>query len=185
MAFIDSTPLAVWHNRRSNAHRVFAGGPLVGRRRWAGGYGFQRHLIVHDAGERLAFSLTPGHVDARKPVPALAQRLLGQLFGDRASISQVWYDTLFAQGLALLTTIRKNMKNRLMPLRDKLWLCQRARIDTINDQLQHISQIEHTRHRSVTGFMVHLVARWAAYCYQPQKPSLGLRSDPRLPVCVM
>lgn len=70
---------------------------------------------------------------------------------------------LLSQGLELLTTIRKNMKNRLMRLWDKLLLRQRSLIETINDQLKNISQIEHTRHRSVTGFMVNVVAGLIAY----------------------
>jgi hypothetical protein len=90
-----------------------------------------------------------------------------------------------AHELELLTKIRKTMKNRLIRLWDKLLLRKRSLIETINDQLKNISQIEHTRHRSVTGFMVNLMAGLVAYSYQPKKPSLGLRNDPRLPVCVM
>ena len=90
-----------------------------------------------------------------------------------------------AQGLELLTKIRKNMKNRVMRLWDKLLLRKRSLIETINDQLKNISQIEHTRHRSVTGFMVNLVAGLVAYTYRPKKPSLGLRDDPSLPVLVI
>jgi hypothetical protein len=51
--------------------------------------------------------------------------------------------------------------------------------------LKNISQIEHTRHRSVTGFMVNLVAGLVAYSYQSKKPSLGFRRDPRLPLLVV
>ena len=36
----------------------------------------------------------------------------------------------------------------------------------INDQLKNISQIEHSRHRSLTGFIVKLVAGLIAYTYQ-------------------
>jgi DDE family transposase len=185
IAFVDSTPLAVCHNRRINAHRVFAGWATRGKTSMGWFYGFKLHLIVNDAGELLAFCLTPGHIDDRKPVPALSKRLFGQLFGDRGYISQALHDTLFAHGLALFTKIRKNMKNRLMRLWDKLLLRKRALIETINDQLKNISQIEHTRHRSVTGFMVNLLAGLVAYSYQPKKPSLGLRRDPMLPVLMV
>lgn len=185
IAFVDSTPLAVCHNRRINAHRVFAGWATRGKTSTGWFYGFKLHLIVNDEGELLAFCLTPGHVDDRKPVPTLTTRLFGQLLGDRGYISQALHDLLFAQGLELLTKIRKNMKNRLMRLWDKLLLRKRALIETINDQLKNISQIEHTRHRSVTGFMVNLVAGLVAYSFQPKKPSLGLRYDPRRPVFVM
>jgi len=44
------------------------------------------------------------------------------------------------------------MKNRLLPLADKLLLRKRAIIETVLDQLKNISQIEHTRHRSVNNF---------------------------------
>jgi hypothetical protein len=77
------------------------------------------------------------------------------------------------------------MKNRRMRGWDKLRLRQRARLETINDQLQHLSQIEHTRHRSVTGCMGHLIAGLVAYSFPPKKPSLGLRDHPRLPVFIM
>lgn len=185
IAFVDSTTLAVCHNRRIHAHRVFAGWATRGKTSMGWFYGFKLHLIVNDEGELLAFCLTPGHVDDRKPVPTLTKRLWGQLFGDRGYISQALHDLLFAQGLELLTKIRKNMKNRLMRFWDKLLLRKRALIETINDQLKNISQIEHTRHRSMTGFMVNLIAGLVAYSFQPKKPSLGLRDDPRLPVLVM
>ena len=185
IAFVDSTPLAVCHNRRINAHRVFAGWATRGKTSMGWFYGFKLHLIVNDEGELLAFCLTPGHVDDRQPVPVLTRQLFGQLFGDRGYISQALHDTLFAQGLELVTKIRKNMKNRLMRWWDKLLLRKRALIETINDQLKNISQIEHTRHRSVTGFMVNLLAGLVAYTYQPKKPSLGLKHDPLLPVIVV
>jgi hypothetical protein len=185
IAFIDSTPLAVCHNRRIAAHKVFAGWATRGKTSMGWFYGFKLHLIVNDVGELLALCLTPGHVDDRQPVPALAQSLVGQLFGDRGYISQALHDRLFTQGLELLTKIRKDRKNRLMRLWDKLLLRKRALIETINDQLKNISQIEHTRHRRVPGFMVHLMAGLVAYSYQPKKPSLGIRYDPRLSVLLM
>ena len=148
-------------------------------------YGFKWHLIVNDEGELLAFRLTPGNVDDRQPVERLATGLEGQLFGDRGYISQALHDLLLGQGLELLTKIRKNMKNRVIRLWDKLLLRKRSLIETINDQLKNISQIEHTRHRSVTGFMVNLIAGLVAYSFRPKKPSLGLTRDPLLPMLVV
>src|SRR5262245_5668716 len=127
-------------------------------------------LNVGDEGELLAFRVTPGNVDDRQPVQKLTAGLGGQLFGDRGYISQALHDILLSQGLELLTKIRKNMKNRVMRLWDKLILRKRALIETVNDQLKNISQIEYTRPRSVAGFMVNLVAGLVAYTYQPKKP---------------
>jgi DDE family transposase len=67
------------------------------------------------------------------------------------------------------------MKPRLMRLWDRLMLRKRFLIETVNDQLKNVSQIEHSRHRSLTGFMVNLVGGLIAYTFQPKKPSLGLR----------
>jgi hypothetical protein len=88
IAFIDATPLGVCHTRRIASHKVFAGWASRGKTSVGWFYGFKLHLIVNDEGELLAFCLTPGHVDDRKPVPTLTTRLFGQLFGDRGYISQ-------------------------------------------------------------------------------------------------
>ncbi len=55
------------------------------------------------------------------------------------------------------------MPNKLLPLADQLLLRKRVLIETSNDQLKNISQIEHTRHRSVTNCMVNFLAGWVAY----------------------
>jgi hypothetical protein len=184
MAFIDSTPLAVGDNHRIATHRVFAGIATRGKTSMGWFYGFTWHVIVNDEGELLAFRLTPGNVDDRQPVVSLAAGLRGQLLGDRGYISQALHDVLLGQGLELLTKIRKNMKNRVIRLWDNLLLRKRALIETMNDQLKNISQIEPTRHRSVTGFMVNVVAGLIAYSHRPKKPSLRLRRDPLVPMLV-
>jgi hypothetical protein len=137
-------------------------------------YGFKLHLVVNDQGELLAFYLTPGNVDDRKPIPHIARKLWGKLFGDKGYISQPLFEQLFEHGLQLITPIRKNMKNRLLPLMDKLLVRKWAIIETVNDQLKNISQIDHTRHRSVNNFLVNLVAGLIAYTHQPKKPSLNI-----------
>jgi len=103
----------------------------------------------------------------------------------------------------LITGIRANMKNMLLPLLDKLLLRRRVIVETIVDQLKNISQIEHSRHRSPVNFVVNLLCGLIAYC---RKPSLNLaalaseseltfltltaeaqraRRDKRKPLCVL
>lgn len=175
ISFVDSTPLAVCHNRRIRPHRVFAGLAKRGKTSMGWFYGFKLHLAVNDQGELLACQLSPGNVDDRKPVPTLSKRLWGKLFGDRGYISkklmqQLWQD----HDLHLITKLRKNMKNRLMLMSDKILLRKRAIIETIIDQLKNISQIQHTRHRSPVNFVVNLLAGLIAYAHQPKKPSLRM-----------
>ena len=175
LSFIDSTKLVVCHNARIPRHRAFAGRARRGKTATGWFFGFKLHLVVNDRGELVAFCLTPGNVDDRQPVPKMAQRLFGKLFGDKGHVSQPLAEHLFvAQGLQLITRLRKNMHNRLLAWSDHVFLRKRAIIETVNDQLKNICQIEHTRHPSPTNFLVNLVAGLIAYCHQPKKPSLGL-----------
>ena len=138
-------------------------------------YGLKLHLIINDRGEILACQVTSGNVDERKPVPFLCQGLFGKLIGDRGYISQALFEQLLDTfNIQLITKIRRNMKNQLMPLVDKLLLRKRSIIETVNDQLKNISQIEHTRHRSPINCFVNILAGLIAYCHQPKKPSLNL-----------
>ena len=98
------------------------------------------HLIINDHGELLAVVLTPGNTDDRKPVPDMTKGLVGKLFGDRGYISQALFESLFERGLELITKRRKNMKNALMPLLDKIPLRKRPIIEAVNDQLKNLCQ---------------------------------------------
>lgn len=177
VAFIDSTLLAICQPPRAHSHKVFAGLAHWGKSSVGWRYGFKLHLVIDDVGELLAYRLTPANVDDRKPVPTLVQGLKGKLFGDRGYISQALCARLCTQGVHLLTKLRKDMKNKLLPLFDKLLLRKRALIETVVDQLKNIAQIEHSRHRCVANFLVNLVAGLIAYTYQDKKPSLHLRSS--------
>lgn len=104
----------------------------------------------------------------------MTRGLTGRLIGDRGYISQQLFKVLWGLGLRLITKIRKNRHNKLMPIVDKLLLRKRAIIEIVNDQLKNIQQIEHTRHRSVVNAMVNVLAAWVAYAHPPRKPSLNL-----------
>jgi hypothetical protein len=130
VAFIDSTLLAVCHPKRSARHKVFAGLARWGRSSMGWCYGFKLPLLINEVGELLACRLTAANVDARSPVPALVARVRGKVFGDRGYISQALFVDLFRQGVQLITTRRKDMKNNLLPMLDKLVLRKRTLIET-------------------------------------------------------
>lgn len=182
ISFIDSTPVRVCHNRRIRQNKVFAGYAARGFSSTGWFYGFKVHLVCNEQGELVNLALTPGQVDDRQPVPQLAQKLFGKLFGDRGYVSQKLFVHLFETfNVQLITKLRKNMQNRLLPLADHLLLRKRAIIECIVDQLKNISQIEHSRHRSPVNFFVNVLCGLIAYCHQPKKPSLGLDRRALLP----
>lgn len=149
-------------------------------------FGFKLHLIINERGELLAFKLTAANKDDRVPVPDLTQGLIGKLFGDRGYVSQELFEKLYQRGLQFIVKSKKNMKNRLMKVIDKILLRKQTLIESVNDQLKNICQIEHSRHRSVFNFLVNLLAGLVAYTYQSQKPSLDLelKGLPALPPAI-
>lgn len=178
ISFVDATSLAVCRNQRIHQHKVFDGLAARGKTTMGWFYGFKLHLVANDCGELLACQLTPGNVDDRKPVPVLAQRLFGKLVGDKGYISRQLVEQLLEAGnVHLVTFARSNMQGRLLHRHDVRLLRKRAIMETINDQLKNISQIEHSRHRSPLNFVVNLLAGLIAYCLQPKKPSLNLQDQ--------
>ena len=175
ISFIDSTSLDVCLNQRIASHKVFAGLAARGKTSTGWFFGFKLHLVINDRGELLNVTLTPANVDDRKPVPKLVRNLFGKVFGDKGYISQPLQEFLRQTvGVFFITKLKSNSKNRLpMTWVDRILLRRRAIVETVIDQLKNISQIEHSRHRSVSNFMVNLVCGLIAYAHQPKKPSLG------------
>lgn len=174
IAFVDSTAISVCHNKRISRNRVFKRVASIGKTTTGWFYGFKLHIIINDKGEILAFQITPGNVSDVSVVESLSKGIYGKLFGDKGYISSAVCKNLLSRGLKLFTSIKSTMKPRLMKLEDKLLLRKRSLIETVNDQLKNISQIEHTRHRCIGNFFVNLLAGVAAYSHQPKKPSLRL-----------
>jgi hypothetical protein len=180
ISFIDSTSLKVCHNRRIHSHKVFAGCARRGKTSVDWFFGFKLHLVTNDCGELLALRLTPGNTDDRQPVPEMVKGLFGKLFGDKGYISQPLFETLYNEQVQMVTKLKTKMKNRLVSMFDKLMLRKRAIIESIVDQLKNISQIEHSRHRSVANCFVNVLAGLIAYTYRAKKPSLNIRVKEQL-----
>jgi hypothetical protein len=189
ISYLDSTKLEVCGKKRMTRNKVFSGFGKIGKTTMGWFFGFKLHLITNEEGGLLAVKITPGNVDDRVPVPEMTLEIQGKLFGDKGYISQKFFDELFQRGLHLITTVRSNMKNKLMPIIDKVLLRKRSIIETINDQLKNISQIEHTRHRSIFNFMINLLCGLIAYTFQEKKPRIQgiekLRPDIRSEVILL
>ncbi|WP_182020112.1 IS982 family transposase [Vibrio diabolicus] len=174
--FIDSTSIKVCHNLRIPRHKVFKGTVARGKGTMGWFYGFKLHIITNHLGDIVAAKLTSANTDDRKPVRELSKGLLDKLYADKGYVSKALTEDLKEDGITLITTHRKNMKPKVLAAWDRAMLSKRFIIETINDQLKNIPQIEHSRHRSLHGFMLNLLGGLIAYCLKPEKPSLNITS---------
>lgn len=136
--------------------------------------GFKLHLAINECGEILGFYLTAANIDERQTADWITRGLTGKLLGDKGYLSQSLFETLMKRGLQRITKLRKNMKNRYISLEDKILLRKRALIETLNDQLKNILNIEHTRDRSLWNFIGNVAAGLIAYSWKEKKPSVNL-----------
>jgi len=174
ISFIDSTPIRVCKNKRIKRNKVFKGIAELGKSTMGYFFGFKLHLVVNDKGELLNFVITKGNVDDREPLKnkRFVNELKGKLYADKGYLSKDLANLLFLDGLHLITSIRNNMKNVLMEMKDKIMLRKRSVIETINDELKNMCQVEHSRHRSFTNFINNLISGLIAYTFFPKKPAI-------------
>ena len=181
ITFIDSTRIAVCHNKRIKRNRTFKGIAEVGKSTMGWFYGFKLHIAISETGELCGVHLSKANVDDRDSdvIEEVLKNVSGKLFADKGYISKELFTNLFKKGITLITSIRKNMKNRLLPLVDKILLRKRSVIETVNDQLKNICNIEHTRHRNPINFLVNMVAGLIRYTYFEKKPSINFSKNDR------
>lgn len=164
ISFIDSTVLPVCHNKRIKRNKVFKDVAKTGNSTMGWFFGFKLHLIINDKGEILSFYVSKGNVDDRnaKAITKMTKDIFGKLFGDKGYISKALSDMLFDDGIQLITAVRRNMKEKALSNEEKLLLRKRSVIETVNDELKNICQVEHTRHRSLGGFLLNIISAIAA-----------------------
>jgi len=174
ISFIDSTALKVCHIKREHQNKVFDGTATKGKSTLGWFFGFKLHIIINDRGEIISFVITQGNVDDRQPLSmeSFIRNVSGKLYADRGYISQKLAEVLFVDGIHFVAKMRNNMKGGELPLQDRLMLRKRAVIESVNDELKNICQIEHTRHRCFTNFITNLIAGLLAYSFLPKKPSI-------------
>jgi hypothetical protein len=185
ISFIDSTVLRVCHNKRIKRNKVFKDIAKVGKSTVGWFFGFKLHLIINDKGEILSFYLSQGNTadSSAKIITRMTKEIFGKMFGDKGYIGKALSDLLFGNGVQLITAVRRNMKQKALSNEEKLLLRKRSVIETVNDELKNICQVEHTRHRSIAGFILNIMSAIAAYSFFPKKPSIKMdiqETNPRL-----
>lgn len=171
--FIDSKKLPVCDNRRINKHKVFSDLAERGRTSTGWFYGMKIHFVINNLGQCVNFRFTAGNVHDSNPdiLRQSLQNLKGNCYGDKGYLTKI-FEELLANGIKMVTKIRKNMKNKLMPMRDKYQLFKRGVIESVFDILMTVFDIEHTRHRSSKNGFAHMIAAVAAYSFMDNKPTV-------------
>lgn len=180
ISFIDSTKIAVCKNQRIGQHRQFKDIAQRGHTSTGWFLGFKLHVIINDKAEIISFQLTRGNVadNNENLLIKLCKDLFGKLYGDKGYIvKDSVFEKLFMEGVQLITKIRRNMKNKLMSIYDKIMLRKRSVIECVMDSLKNICQLEHSRHRSIHGFLINIFSAIGAYHFLPKKPSLASHFD--------
>ena len=167
ITFVDSTMIPVCHNVRRYFNKVFDGIAKDGKGTMGWCHGFKLHLLCNDSGEVITFCLTGANVDDRdeRVWNVFAKVLYGKVFADRGYIKKELFDTLFDQGIQLVHGLKANMKNKLMPLWDKITLRKRYIIECINELLKNKANLVHSRHRSIHNFIMNICSALTAYCF--------------------
>lgn len=174
--FADSKKLPVCHNLRIHSHKVFAGIAQRGKSSTGWFYGLKLHLLINEYGEIINFIITPGNITDNndKALHTLLGGCQGKCYADKGYLTKL-FEELYEQGLHLITKLRKNMKNKLLLLSDKIKLKHRALIESVNDLLMSVFDIDHTRHRSPVNAIAHAFSGLIAYCFYEQKPSVFIK----------
>ena len=126
-----ATTRAVGHNRRIDRHQVFAGRAARGKTRMGGFDGLKRHCVITPKGQVMALKITPGNTADSIVLAAMTQPLAGLLSADKGDIGRDRFRKLWQRGLHLITSIRRTMRNDLMPLADTIMRRKRVLIETV------------------------------------------------------
>ena len=116
--------------------------------------------------------VSTGNVDERTVLNEMTLHLKGCHFADKGYISQNLFKTLYQRGLKLITGIKRNMKNYLMPLIEKIMLRKRFLVETLFDILKIHMNLSHSRHRSPTNACVNILSCLTAYQLKENKPTM-------------
>lgn len=173
ISYIDSTRIKVCDNKRNISHKVFKGLAELGKSTKGWFYGFKLHVVCNHLGDIINLQFTKGNLDDRKPVIDLSENISGKLYADKGYISNNLFVELLGKGITLITSAKRNMKNKILSKLDRELLAKRNMIESVFNQLKDKFRLEHTRHRSCINAFAHMISGLVAYCLYPNKASIS------------
>lgn len=173
--YADSTHFAVCKNIRIASHKTFKNLAARGHSSIDWFYGFKLHMIINDKSEIVAIKITQGNKDDRKAFEdmVIKKDLKGKVYADKGYISKDLFARIYSLGLLLITGIKRNMKNYLIPILDKIFLRKRFIIETIFGYIKEHFNVRPNKHRSPINFFASLFAALIAFQIKPNKPRIS------------
>lgn len=171
ITFVDSTMIPVCHNLRRHFNKVFVGLSKKERGTMEWCHGFRLYFTCKDSRESITFCLTAANVDDRddRVWSVFIKHLYGKVFIYRGYIKQELFELLFDRGIHLVHGLKANMKNKLIPIWDKIMLRKRYVTECINELLKNKANLVHSWHRPVHNFIMNLCSALDAYCFFENK----------------
>jgi hypothetical protein len=173
--YVDSTHFAVCKNIRISSHKTFADLASRGHSSIDWFYGFKLHMIINNKSEIVAIKITQGNVDDRKAFEEMVAKknLKGKCYADKGYLSKDLFARLYKKGLMLITGIKHNMRNYLIPILDKILHRKRFIIETIFGYIKEHFNLRSNKHRSPVKFFASLFAALIAFQIKPNKPNIN------------
>lgn len=178
--FIDSFSLPVCNIRRSKSNKTFKNSAKKGKTSVGWFFGFKVHIIINPTGEIVNFCITKGNVsDNNKNVlECLTENIEGKVFGDKGyMLNKKLFEQFLGKKIKIVTKIRKNMKNQLLEIEEKLILTKRGLVESVINIIKRILLLDNTRHRSPLNFLSNIFSSLVAYGFREGNPSLDTLSN--------
>lgn len=172
--FIDSTSIAVCSTKRISRNKLFKHIAKLGKTTKGWFFGFKLHIVINTTGELVSIKFTKGNTSDVSVLNSMSRNIKGRIFGDKGYISRRLFLILYNRGLKLITSIKKTMKNSPIDIYEKIMLRKRSLVETVFDFLKNKLQLEHTRHRSTSNFLLHIISTLVCYQMKKTKPSVSL-----------
>jgi len=177
ISFLDSFSLESCHVKRASSHKTLKDLARKGVTSTGWFYGFKVHISINHLGEIIDFCITSGNVSDNDSdvLKHITQSLSGKAYADKGYIlNRNLFEDLFQRGIQIIHKVRKNMKGHLLSLTDRLMLRKRALVESVISVLKEGLSIEHSRHRSIEGFLSHIAGALLAYAFRDKKPSITI-----------
>lgn len=168
VAIVDSSKLQICHMLRKKRAKksLLKRSARIGKNLAGFYFGFKLHFLMDMHGQPLNFRVTAANVDDRRALRTMLDGFRGTVVGDKGYLSAQLSKDLAKSGIRLLTRVKSNAK-QILPCtaHDRYLLQSRSFIETVFSKLKLGFNLEHSRHRSISGFMTHIFLCISSYYF--------------------